>query len=98
MNIDAHVHLVGDGWIHEDFLLNMARVAAAGAGKASGEPPDAAMLVEVIRGGLMDTTGEKLVAEMDSRRSGSFLYFSGGLRAADGRTGCFDCRAKPSCC
>jgi uncharacterized protein len=66
LNIDAHVHLVGDGWIHEDFLLNMARVAAAGAGKASGEPPDAAMLVEVIRGGLMDTSGEKLVAEMDS--------------------------------
>ncbi len=65
MNIDAHVHLVGEGWVHESFLLNMARVAAAGMGKATGEPPDAAVLFEAIKGGLMDTTGEKLVSEMD---------------------------------
>lgn len=65
MIIDAHVHLVGEGWVHEIFLLNMARVAAAGMGKTTGETPDAALLVDAVKSGLVDTTGEKLVADMD---------------------------------
>lgn len=66
MIIDAHVHLVGKDWVHESFLMNMARIAAAGAGKFTGEPPDAAMLYEAIKEGLLDPSGEKLVAEMDA--------------------------------
>lgn len=65
MIIDSHAHLVADGWVHDDLLLGLARVAAASAAKATGQPMDAAVLVSVLRGGLMDPTGEKLVAAMD---------------------------------
>lgn len=65
MIIDAHVHLVGDGWVHESFLVNMARIAAAGAGKVSGAFPEATILYPVLRERVFDTSGEKLLAEMD---------------------------------
>lgn len=66
MNIDAHVHLVGEGWIDDQFFLNMARIVAAGAGKITGEVPDAAALLAGVKDSLMDPSGEKLVAEMDA--------------------------------
>ncbi len=66
MNIDAHVHLVGEGWVHDDFFLNIARIVAAGAGKETGEVPDPASMLDWVKGSLFDTTGEKLVAEMDA--------------------------------
>ncbi|MCW3489718.1 amidohydrolase family protein [Dethiobacter alkaliphilus] len=65
MNYDAHVHLVGEGWVHENFFLGVARVYAAAMGKSSGELPDPNLLLAGIKGSLFDTSGDKLVKDMD---------------------------------
>ncbi len=65
MIIDAHVHLVGEGWIHDDFFSNLSRLVAASIGKQSGEAPDPAVLTTGIKELLFDTTGDKLVRQMD---------------------------------
>ncbi len=66
MNIDGHVHLVGEGWIKEDFFVNLARIISAGAGKGSGVFPDPVSLLPDIRKALFETSGEKLLKEMDT--------------------------------
>ncbi len=65
MIIDSHVHLVDTGWVHESFLLNMARVAVAGSTKEGGQGPAPEIIVEVLKSNLFDPTGEKLIEEMD---------------------------------
>ncbi|MBS4023954.1 MAG: amidohydrolase [Dethiobacter sp.] len=66
MNIDSHVHLVDEGWIHDSFLFGIARVAATGAGKVSGEPADPLALLAPMKTRLFDSTGNKLIATMDA--------------------------------
>ena len=66
MIIDSHVHLLGDGWIHRDFLIGMARMVTSAVGKDTGEYPDPGALVDNLAPVLIDSTGEKLVAAMDA--------------------------------
>lgn len=66
MIIDAHVHLVDDGWVADSFLTGNARVAVASASKATGQGADPGVLVQALKPVLCDPTGEKLVAAMDS--------------------------------
>lgn len=66
MIIDSHFHLVDRGWVHNDFFVGMARVVTAGMGKGTGEVPDPVPVVENLLPVLADTTGEKLVANMDA--------------------------------
>ncbi len=66
MIIDGHVHLVGEGWVHDDFMKNLARLVATGLEKDTEEYPDPLNLVDGIKDALFDTTGEKLVREMDA--------------------------------
>jgi len=73
--IDAHVHLVDDGWVSDDMLLGMARVAAAWMAKATSRPLDAAMLLSGLKAGLVDPTGEKLIAAMDAAGVGVSCVF-----------------------
>lgn len=65
MIIDSHVHLVDKGWVHESFLLSMAKIAVAGMAKAGGEGPSPEMVLEVLKGGMMDSSGSNLICEMD---------------------------------
>lgn len=66
MIIDSHFHLVAEGWIHRDFMVGMGRMATAFAGRATGERVDAGQLVDNLLPFLTDTTGEKLVSNMDA--------------------------------
>lgn len=63
--VDSHVHLVDNGWVSDEMLLGMARVASASMAKTTGQPLDAAVLLSGLKSGLVDPTGEKLVAAMD---------------------------------
>ena len=42
MIIDSHVHLIGEGWVHPDFMLGMAKMATALAGYGDGARRDGA--------------------------------------------------------
>ena len=66
MNTDAHVHLVGEGWIEERFFFNLARLISADAGKVTGEFPDPSSLLDTIKDALFETSGEALIREMDA--------------------------------
>jgi uncharacterized protein len=66
MMIDGHCHMVGEGWHDMSFFIGMARVATAPMGKLTGEYPDPAELINNLMPVLSDTTGEKLVANMDT--------------------------------
>jgi predicted TIM-barrel fold metal-dependent hydrolase len=66
MKIDSHFHLVDRGWVHDDFFIGMARVVLAGATKLTGDRADPVPVVENLLPVLADTTGEKLVANMDA--------------------------------
>ncbi len=65
MNIDAHAHLLGEGWLHEDVFLHLTRVFTAAQRDEKGDPPDAASTVDGVKEALFDATGEKLVRGMD---------------------------------
>ena len=65
MNIDAHVHLVGKGWLHEDFFVNLIRTFTASNRDENGDYPDPALVVDGVKDALFDTSGEKLLKEMD---------------------------------
>jgi predicted TIM-barrel fold metal-dependent hydrolase len=66
MIIDSHVHLLDQGWVHDDYMLGMARVAIVPMGRATGEYPDASAIVQNLLPVLADPTGEKLIATMDA--------------------------------
>ena len=66
MIIDSHVHLIGEGWNTRRVFLGIARMYAAILGKETGQLPDPESLVDNLTPVLRDTTGEKLVAEMDA--------------------------------
>ena len=66
MNIDAHAHLVGEGWLHEDFLCNVARIFMARDRDEQGDVPHLATAVHGMKEAFFDTTGEKLVTQMDA--------------------------------
>jgi hypothetical protein len=66
MIIDCHFHLVGQGWHNRSFLVGMARMVTAAAGKLTGECPDPEALVDNLMPVLSDTTGEKCIAAMDA--------------------------------
>ncbi len=68
MIIDSHVHLVDQGWIQREFFIGMGRMAAAMAGKKTGEPPDPEVIVDNLLPVIVDPTGDKLIDLMD--RSG----------------------------
>ncbi len=66
MIIDSHVHLVDQGWIQEEFFLNMSRIVATNMGKQSGEYPDAQILLEGLKERVLDPTGDNLIEDMDN--------------------------------
>lgn len=66
MVIDSHFHLVDHDWIDESFFIGMAKAATIPMGKATGVYPDPAELIKALMPALADTTGEKLVANMDA--------------------------------
>jgi hypothetical protein len=84
MIIDSHVHLVGDGWAMRSFFVGMAREATAMMGKATGEYPDAEALIDNLMPVLADTTGEKLVANMDAAGVDKSCIFSTDFGLATG--------------
>ncbi len=65
MVFDCHVHLMGEGWLHQDFLVGVARMAAAPMGKATGDCPDPHELIKNVMPIIQDSTGEKLIPIMD---------------------------------
>ncbi len=65
MIIDSHVHLVDEGWIHRDFFLGMARMAAAMVGKETGHSADPEAIVDNLLPILTDPGGDKLIESMD---------------------------------
>lgn len=66
MIIDSHAHLIGEGWNTRRVFIGIARMYAAILGKETGQLPDPEGLVDNLTPVLRDTTGEKLVAEMDA--------------------------------
>ena len=66
MIIDSHVHLIGEGWNVRRVFLGIARMYAASMSKDVGEMPDPEAIVDSVLPVLSDTTGEKLVAAMDT--------------------------------
>jgi predicted TIM-barrel fold metal-dependent hydrolase len=84
MIIDSHVHLVGEGWVKRNFLMGMAREATAMMGKATGEYPDAEALVDNLMPVLADTTGEKLISNMDAAGVDISCIFSTDFGLATG--------------
>ena len=87
MIIDSHVHLVGDGWVHEDFFLGMGRMACAMAGKAGGDAPDARSLVDNLKPALLDPTGDRTVAAMDAAGVDTSCIFTVDYELATGFPG-----------
>ena len=87
MIIDSHFHLVGEGWIHRDFFLGMARMALAPAAKLTGERADPAGLVDALMPVLSDTTGEKRVAAMDAAGVDATVVFAVDYGLATGEPG-----------
>lgn len=60
MIFDAHVHLVGPGWLHERFFDGIGRVFAVGT------ELDPAAVTKQLREFVIDPTGERLISEMDA--------------------------------
>jgi len=87
MIIDSHCHMFRQGWIHEKWLLNLCRIAAAFMGKADGVYPDAGGLMPVITPMLEDNTGEKLVASMDVAGVNKTCVFTLDFGLATGEPG-----------
>jgi uncharacterized protein len=66
MIIDSHVHLLGEGWVHHDFLLGSAKMVTAMSTKTTGDYMDPEEVVRNVAPALYDTTGEKLIPQMDA--------------------------------
>jgi predicted TIM-barrel fold metal-dependent hydrolase len=65
MIIDSHVHLIGESWNTRQVFIGIARMYAAIMGKETGQLSDPEALVDNLSPVLRDTTGERLVADMD---------------------------------
>jgi predicted TIM-barrel fold metal-dependent hydrolase len=84
MIIDAHVHLMGKGWVHNSYSLGAARISAAAMGRRTGDWPDVADLVGKSVPFLEDSTGEKLIASMDAAGVGKSCVFAADFGLATG--------------
>lgn len=87
MIIDSHVHLLDEGWVHEDFMTGIAGLFSAAIGRETGEYPDAALLAENLRPVLFDSTGERLIASMDSAGVDASCVFAIDYGLATGEPG-----------
>ncbi len=87
MIIDSHFHLLGEGWVHRDFLVGAARTALAPAARLTGEMPDAAPMVDALLPALSDTDGEKRVGTMDSAGVDRSVIFAVDYGLATGEPG-----------
>ncbi len=76
MIIDSHVHLSGEGWLHEDFSLGAARISAAAIGRRTGVYPEAVEMAKNSKPLFVDNTGEKLIATMDAAGVDKSCVFS----------------------
>ncbi len=86
MIIDSHVHLAGEGWIHPEFMLGLARVVSVMMGKDTGEYPDAEELVKNIAPVLYDATGDRLIQAMDAAGVDMSCIFAHDTELALGKT------------
>ena len=66
MIVDFHTHLVAPGWEPDVYYLSIARIGAQAIARQSGTAPDPAIIKETLLKRMSDTSGEKLIAEMDS--------------------------------
>lgn len=66
LKLDAHVHLVGPGWVHQSFLQTLARLLVAGTRSDTGETADPDALLPSIEQALFDPSGQTLLAAMEA--------------------------------
>ena len=65
MIIDVHVHLYNEGWVPSSWMQAIGRALSAYMGKDTGEFPEPGQITADYADQIRDTTGDKLIADMD---------------------------------